>query len=229
MRNPNEIEINGRKLSDILADHALWLAGNGGQKANLRLANLTEANLRLANLTDADLTGADLTDADLTGADLTEANLTGADLTGANLRLANLTDADLTGANLTDADLTGANLRLANLTGANLTGANLRLANITDADLTGAKYLNPKKEVIEIKTAMGISGLYKYWCFVCIDAENRVYIRLGCHYRTLEDWGSDFWNNPNEFPNDGSVKSELRLNAFNFLKRWAELKIKETT
>jgi len=83
-------------LPEILASHALWLAGSpGGQRANLR-----GANLRGANLCDADLVDADLVDADLVGANLF----------GANLRGANLVDADLVDANLLGADLCGANL-----------------------------------------------------------------------------------------------------------------------
>lgn len=73
------------ELSEILNSHKLWLADQGGARANLRDANLRDANLTRASLTDADLTDADLTRASLTGADLTRANLTGADLTDADL------------------------------------------------------------------------------------------------------------------------------------------------
>jgi uncharacterized protein YjbI with pentapeptide repeats len=70
------------ELKKILRDHILWLAGNGGKRANLR---------------DADLRGADLRDADLRGANLRDANFYGANLRGANLRGADLRDADLYG------------------------------------------------------------------------------------------------------------------------------------
>jgi hypothetical protein len=59
MRNPNEIEINGKKLSDIIALHEKYCNGNTDGKR-------------------ADLTGTYLTGAYLTGAYLTGANLTGA-------------------------------------------------------------------------------------------------------------------------------------------------------
>ena len=84
---------------EVLQRHAKWLKNEeGGEKANLRDANLWDANLRDANLWDADLRGANLRDANLRGA-----NLRGADLRGANLR-----DANLRGADLRDADLWGA-------------------------------------------------------------------------------------------------------------------------
>ena len=46
---------------------------------------------------------------------------------------------------------------------------------------------------------------------------------MGCFTRKLSDWESDFWNNDNEFPNDGSKKSNLRLFAFETAKKWFEI------
>ena len=96
------------------------MKGTGGERADLR---------------DADLCGADLRDADLRGADLRVANLCGADL-----RVANLRDADLRDADLRDADLCGANLRDANLRDADLRGADLRGADLCGADLRGVRH-----------------------------------------------------------------------------------------
>jgi len=55
-------------IEKILADHAAWLRGRGGLRADLRWANL-----RRANLSGANLSGADLSEADLSGADLRRA------------------------------------------------------------------------------------------------------------------------------------------------------------
>ena len=81
------------ELKEILASHAKWLKGDGGQRANLRDGDLSYANLRYANLRDANLSYTDLSyailndailnDAILTGAILNDAILTGADLIGA--------------------------------------------------------------------------------------------------------------------------------------------------
>ena len=74
------------KLNEILKLHKMWLANeDGGERANLRGADLSEANL-----SEADLRWADLSEADLRGADLSEA-----DLRWADLRAANLSEADL--------------------------------------------------------------------------------------------------------------------------------------
>ena len=139
------------------------------------------------------------------GADLTGADLTGADLTGADLR-----GAYLTGAYLTGADLTGAYLRGAYLRGAYLTGADLRGADLTGAD----------GEKIKIKNAVVFTGLYKYVVIPFISETDEKYIKMGCFTRKLSEWESDFWNNDNEFPNDGSEKSKMRLFAFETAKRW---------
>ena len=72
--------MNQIDLDKILKDHELWLASQGGKRANL-----IEADLRGANLRGADLRGANLTEADLRGADLTGANLSDANLRGAYL------------------------------------------------------------------------------------------------------------------------------------------------
>ena len=73
--------------------------------------------------------------ADLRGADMSGANLRRADLRGAGLREANLREADLREANLSETDLREANLSEANLRGANLSGADLRRADLRRADL----------------------------------------------------------------------------------------------
>ena len=72
------------ELAEIIEKHRIWLDDEeGGERANLRGANLSGANLR-------------------------GANLSGANLSGANLSGANLSDANLIGANLSDANLVGA-------------------------------------------------------------------------------------------------------------------------
>ena len=81
------------ELAAVIEGHRLWLAGEGGERAILRGANLRDADLR---------------DADLSDADLSDANLRGANLSHADLRYANLYDANLRGADLDGADLSGA-------------------------------------------------------------------------------------------------------------------------
>ena len=131
-----------------------------------------------------------------------------ADLSRANLSGANLYGANLYGANLSRANLYGANLYGANLSGANLYGANLSRAKIGD---------------ITIKKAMVINGLYKYLMMPMIAEDGKEYVKLGCHLRSVEEWEKDFWNNNNEFPDDNSVKSQLRVLAFETAKKWLEI------
>ena len=69
-------KISDTELKAIIYKHAKWARGeDGGERANLRDADLSGANLRDANLRNADLRGADLCDADLCGANLRDANL----------------------------------------------------------------------------------------------------------------------------------------------------------
>ena len=134
-----------------------------------------------------------------------------------------LIEAVKTGACLTDADLTGANLTDANLTDADLTGADLRGANLTGADLRGVDLRGVDGELIKIKKAVIFTGLYQYVVIPFISKDDIKYVKMGCYTRKLSDWESDFWNNDNEFPNDGSEKSNLRLFAFETAKKWFEI------
>jgi len=73
MKDPKDITVNGKQLSEILEAHKNWLLDEGGQRADLRDANLSGADLRFADLRGANLRDADLRGADLRGADLRDA------------------------------------------------------------------------------------------------------------------------------------------------------------
>ena len=95
MRRIKDITHNGKPLADILSDHKKWLAGAGGQQANLIYSDLSYSDLHDADLSYADLSNADLHGADLSYANLSEANLREANLSGANLSKTNLNEANL--------------------------------------------------------------------------------------------------------------------------------------
>ena len=84
--------------AEVIEAHRLWMAGEGGSRADLSGANLSGAFLG----------GAFLGYANLRYADLSGANLRYADLSGADLRYADLSYADLSYADLSGADLSGA-------------------------------------------------------------------------------------------------------------------------
>ena len=90
-----------KELDEILSKHKKWLKSEkGGEKADLRGANLFDADLSYADLRGADLSYAYLRGADLRGANLFDADLSYADLSYADLSYAYLRGADLRGANL---------------------------------------------------------------------------------------------------------------------------------
>jgi Pentapeptide repeats (8 copies) len=153
----------------------------------------------------ADLRGAYLSGADLYGADLRSANLSGANLYGADLRGANLRNADLHGADLRSANLHSADLHSADLSGADLYGADLR-----NADLHGKK----------ISSLRVFTGLYRYQVWSVLHEDGSRWVRMGCLFYSLEEWKKIGIreSNTDEFPNDGSDKSEERVAAFEFAK-----------
>jgi len=157
------------------------------------------------------------------GADLQGADLQGAYLQGAYLQAAYLKGADLQGAYLQGADLQGAYLKGAYLQGAYLKGADLQGADLQGAYLQGADLQGAYLQGEKISKAIVFTGLYKYIVIPYITEEGVKRVKMGCHNRTLEEWENDFWNNPNEFPNNDSVDSNLRLMAFNTAKEWFKI------
>ena len=107
--------------------------------------------------------------------------------------------------------------RGADLQGADLQGAYLRGAYLQGAYLRGA-YLR-----VKIKSVIVFTGLYDYFVIPYITEENEKRVKMGCFDRSLKEWEENFWNNDNEFPNNGSVKSNLRLMAFETAKKWLEI------
>ena len=113
--------LSKEELQEILEKHKKWLTGkDGGERADLRGADLRKADLRWADLSGADFRGTDLRGADFSGADLREADF----------READLREADFSGADFRWADLKGADLRWADLKGADLRWVNLSMADL---------------------------------------------------------------------------------------------------
>ena len=125
-------------IDKILSEHALWLCGEGGRRANLSGANLSGASLRRADLSDANLSGANLSGVDLSGANLRRTDLRRADLSDANLSGASLRRANLSGANLSGVDLSGVDLSGANLSGVDLSGVDLPVVPKLDSKILAA-------------------------------------------------------------------------------------------
>jgi hypothetical protein len=95
--------ITQEELDKVLELHRKYLnKEEGGVRANLSGAKLSEFDLSYADLTLACLDNADLRHTDLRGADLFGAYLRNADLRNADLRNADLRNADLKHAKLQD-------------------------------------------------------------------------------------------------------------------------------
>jgi uncharacterized protein YjbI with pentapeptide repeats len=191
-------------------------------KKSLGDADLQGAYLHDANLRGADLQGANLQGAYLHGAYLHDADLHGADLQGANLQGAYLRGADLQGANLQGAYLRGASLQGAYLRNADLHGANLYGANLQVANLQGAE---DKSKVYSMRI---FSGLYKYQVWAVLFADGSRWVRMGCLFYSLEKWDEIGirQSNIDEYPENGSDRSEERAAAFEFAKA-AVLRLKQ--
>lgn len=83
----------------------------------------------------------------------------------------------------------------------------------------GGAYLGGGK----IKIAAVFTGLYKYVVIPYITEDGINRIKMGCYDRAVYELDNDFWNNDNEFPNNGSLQSNMRLMAYNTAKEWLRL------
>jgi len=94
----------------------------------------------------------------------------------------------------------------------------LRGANLHDADLRGANLCGKKIKSIRI-----FSGLYCYLVFSILDTSGNRFVKMGCLFYSLEEWEKIgiLKSNENEFPDDGSRKSQERAEAFEFAKNAA--------
>lgn len=83
--------MNKEELKNILKKHKDWINGiDGGEKADLRGANIGDADLRYTDLRRANLRGVNLRYVDLRGANLGYTDLRGVKLKSANLRGADI-------------------------------------------------------------------------------------------------------------------------------------------
>jgi uncharacterized protein YjbI with pentapeptide repeats len=183
------------------------------EEAVKRGASLVGASLRGASLVGASLVGASLDNASLVGA-----SLRGASLVGASLRGALLDNASLVGASLDNASLVGASLG-----GASLDNASLRGASLDNASLGGASLVGASLAGFKVEKAAVFTGLYKYLVIPFITENKESRVAMGCHNRSLKEWEDNFWNNDEEFPNNGNIDSQMRLMAFETAKKWLEI------
>jgi hypothetical protein len=70
------------------------------------------------------------------------------------------------------------------------------------------------------------TGVYRYVCSPRIHMDGSQHIQMGCFIRTRAEWEANPWNNQREFPNDGSLLSELRQQALKMAFQWLDEKMK---
>ena len=73
---------------------------------------------------------------------------------------------------------------------------------------------------------MLVRNLYDYTVMAYFDKSGEKWLKMGCKLLKIKEWEADFWNNNNEFPNDGSEKSNNNYDAFLLAKAFFEIKSK---
>lgn len=172
------------EFKNVVKQHSLYLAGQGGKRADFSRQNLTGLSLvgedlREAVFVETNLSYTRLDKAKLQGANFGGANLAYARLVGANCRYtsfewANLLYADLRSAYLEDATLSMANLHYADLTGATAKGARFVRANLSFADISSVAGLSPC--IMDSIRIVPEEGSFVGWATPCRDSLVKVLI-----------------------------------------------------
>jgi hypothetical protein len=122
------------------------------------------------------------------------------------------------------ADLGGADLLGAQLDGASLCHADLRDViledvHLADANLDGAIL----RDDFKIGTFRYLFGLYRYPQWALVTDSGEPWVRMGCLFYSLAEWDriGIRRSNRDEFPDDGSPRSEERIRAFEFARGMA--------
>jgi uncharacterized protein YjbI with pentapeptide repeats len=138
--------MNAKELVEILKSHRQFVKGNPlGQRADLKLKDLSGLKFGKVVLESALLAGANLSRCNLAGANLHRADLFGADLRGANLRNADLSEADLRGAKFQGCDLFKANLSKADMRPGSIMDASVKVSRSDMSEEESARAQNIQK------------------------------------------------------------------------------------
>ena len=88
-------------------------------------------------------------------------------------------------------------------------------AYLSGADLSRANLSGEKITALKVFT-----GLYDYTVHAVLYEDGSCWVRMGCLFNSLEGWEKIGIRNSNltDFPNDGSLKCEERVAAFEFAK-----------
>ena len=94
---------------------------------------------------------------------------------------------------------------------------------VTEAVLRGANLICANLNGLRAAKLRVFSGLYKYQVWAVLFEDGSRWVRMGCLFKTLENWEKLGVKNSNleEFPDDKSAASEERAAAFEFARQAA--------
>jgi hypothetical protein len=156
---------------------------------------------------------ADLSYSDLRGSNLSYSDLRGSNLSGSNLSYSDLSGSDLRGSNLSGSDLSGSDLSYSDLSYSDLSYSDLSYSDLRGSKRFGRVLLHHAKW----------DNLYKYVVEIATCTDGSVIVKMGCKELTLPEWDDNWFNNDNEFPNDGSAKTKHRIAAYQFAVGYARI------
>ena len=161
---------------------------------------------------------------DLSNCELSRLTATGANLDGSRFVDSRFVDSrfdgsTFVGSTFVDSRFDGSTFVGSRFDGSTFVGSTFAGSRFVDSRFDGSRFDGRNGEKLIASAAMGWCGLYDYYVFAIV-SDKGPWIRMGCRWRSLAEWEADFWNNPKEFPNDGSPKSNMRLAAFNYVKEW---------
>ena len=126
-------------------------------------------------------------------------------VSGGTVSYCKVSDCTVSGGTVSDCTVSGGKVSDCTVSGGTVSGGKVSYCTVSENPLAFLK---------------GFAGLYKYNVWSVLFADGSRWVRMGCLFKSLEDWDKIGIRKSNlsEFPDDGSDRSEERAAAFEFAK-----------
>ena len=201
------------ELDVILAEHEKWIVDKQtGRQAFFEGVEFSDFNFP----SDCTVSGCTVSDCTVYDCTVFHCTVSHCKVSGGTVSYCTVSGSTVSDCTVSDCTVSGGTVSYCTVSDCKVSDCTVSYCKVSD------------KPAIEIK---GFTGLYKYNVWAVLFADGSRWVKMGCLFNSLEEWERIGIRNSNleEFPDNGSEKSEERVRAFEFAKATAlEMKVRET-